>query len=499
MQYISTRNNFRPISAAEAINLGMVPAGGLFVPESFPQFSREELTELVESSYQELGAAILERYLTDYSREEIRTCLQRAYNAGSFAHPEMAPVVSLAEDIHILELWHGPTAAFKDMALQLLPYLLVTARHKLGASRELVILVATSGDTGKAALEGFKDVPGIRIMVFYPQGGVSQVQERQMLTTGGQNTRVVAVTGNFDDCQNGVKAIFADADLRNYLADRGFELSSANSINWGRLVPQIIYYFSAYLQLVRRGRIVLGDEVNVVVPTGNFGNILAAWYARRMGLPLGKLICASNENNVLTDFFRNGTYDRRRQFKLTNSPSMDILISSNLERFLYDLTGGDGEKITLWFNQLAETGHYTVDEQTRQAIAEVLWAGWCDQEDTLKTIAEVFDRYHYTLDTHTAVAYKVYQDFLQASGDKRPAVIAATASPFKFVSSVLSALVSAGDREGLDEFEQLNMLSRISGLPLHPGLAGLKEKEVRHNWQAGKTELKSQLLCWLGL
>lgn len=499
MHYISTRNNFRPVSAAEAINLGMVPAGGLFVPERFPQFNRAELIELVESSYQELGAAILGRYLSDYSREEIERCLHRAYNAGNFDHPELAPVVSLAETAHVLELWHGPTAAFKDMALQLLPHLLRTAREKLGTDRELVILVATSGDTGKAALEGFKDVPGMRIMVFYPRGGVSQVQERQMVTTEGQNTRVVAVEDNFDDCQNAVKEIFADQDLRSYLAEQGFELSSANSINWGRLVPQIIYYFSAYLQLVRRGRIVLGDEINVVVPTGNFGNILAAWYARRMGLPIGKLICASNENNVLTDFFRSGTYDRRRQFHLTNSPSMDILISSNLERFLYDLTGGDGEKISRWFSQLASEGHYTVDDSTRQAMAEVLWAGWCSQEDTLKTIAGVFDRYHYTLDTHTAVAYKVYEDYVQASADRRPAVIAATASPFKFVSSVLAALVDTEEREGLDEFEQLNMLSRISGLPLHPGLAGLKEKAVRHHWQAGRGELKSQLFCWLGL
>src|SRR5690554_1394839 len=368
MEYISTRGNYDKVSAAEAIRTGMVPRGGLFVPERIPQINTEELKTMTEMSYPELALKVLSKYLTDYTPLELKKAIDLAYNRSNFSSEEISPVVKLNENTFILELWHGPTAAFKDLALQIMPYLMVQALKKTDLAREIVILVATSGDTGKAALEGFKDVPGIRAIVFYPDRGVSRIQELQMLSTGGNNTAVVAVKGNFDDCQTGVKQIFADRQFKDMLDQESFKLSSANSINWGRLVPQIIYYFKAYTALINKGEIKPGERINVTVPTGNFGNILAGYYAYRMGLPVNRFICASNINKILTDFIRTGKYDIRREFFKTVSPSMDILISSNLERFLFEESHHDADKINSWYQDLESKGFFKIDRQTEEGI-----------------------------------------------------------------------------------------------------------------------------------
>lgn len=488
--YISTRNNYQEVSAAEAIKLGMVPTGGLFVPKKIPVLSEKEISDLVGRSYQEIAQKVISLYLDDYTPEEILECVQKAYNQENFQHPQIAPVRKIYPDTFILELWHGPTAAFKDMALQIMPHLLSKAISKLGHTKEVVILVATSGDTGKAALEGFKNVPGIRIIVFYPYKGVSKVQELQMSTTDGNNTHVVAVKGNFDDCQSKVKEIFADVEFKSLLEEKGFELSSANSINWGRLLPQIVYYFSAYLNLVSTGELVFGEKVNIVVPTGNFGNILAGWYAYKMGLPVNKFICASNENKVLTDFFQTGIYNRNREFKQTNSPSMDILISSNLERFLFEITNHDWEKITQWMKELQEKGEFSVDKTTFESISEILESGFAGEKETLATIKKTFEETGYTLDTHTAVAVKVYEDYKQATGDKTKTIIDATASPFKFNASVLEAIKGPEAVENKDEFQILEELSKVSGQEIHPGLKDLDMKPVLHEKVCGKEEIK---------
>ncbi|HHW06145.1 MAG TPA: threonine synthase [Clostridia bacterium] len=497
--YISTRGNYPEISASQAIKVGMVPAGGLFVPTAIPRLSLEEIGSLVGTSYQALAETILARYLDDYTGSEIRSCVAQAYNESSFGAPEVTPLRRLEDGLHILELWHGPTAAFKDVALQLMPHLLSRAVRKVGSQEETVILVATSGDTGKAALEGFKDVPGIRIIVFYPHEGVSKIQQLQMTTTDGANTYVVGVKGNFDDCQTGVKNIFGDKAYAGYLAAQGFALSSANSINWGRLLPQVVYYFSAYLQLVARGVITLGDRINFVVPTGNFGNILAGWYASAMGLPVHKLICASNENKVLADFFASGTYDRRREFRPTISPSMDILISSNLERFLFEMNGRDAAAIQRWMESLQAEGYFAVDPRTKEAMDEVIWGGYATEAETLEAIREVYREYGYTLDPHTAVGMKVYRDYRRATGDTGVTVLAATASPFKFNASVLMAIAGEESLQGLDEFAMLEELARLTGMPVHPGLAGLDRKEVRHHRLAAKDEFRARIEEILGL
>ena len=491
--YISTRNNYREVSAAEAIKLGMVPTGGLFVPKKIPVLSEREISDLVGHSYQEIAQKIISLYLDDYTPEEILECVQKAYNQYNFQHPQIAPVQKIYPDTYILELWHGPTAAFKDMALQIMPHLLSKAIFKVGHSKEVVILVATSGDTGKAALEGFKNVAGIKIIVFYPYQGVSKVQELQMSTTDGNNTYVVAVKGNFDDCQSKVKEIFADVEFKSLLEEKGFELSSANSINWGRLLPQIVYYFSSYLNLVSAGELILGEKVNVVVPTGNFGNILAGWYAYKMGLPVNKFICASNENKVLTDFFRTGTYNRNREFKQTNSPSMDILISSNLERFLFEITNHDGEKINQWMKDLQEKGQFSVDKTTFNSISEILVGGFAGENETLATIKKTFRETGYTLDTHTAVAVKVYEDYKEALGNQTKTIIDATASPFKFNASVLEAIKGQESIENKDEFQILEELSKVSGLEIHPGLKNLDKKPVLHEKVCDKEEIKDEI------
>ena len=496
MMYISTRGNHEPVTASMAIRLGMVPRGGLFVPERIPVFTPEQLEALRGKSYPAVAQQLISPYLDDYSDNEITACLNWAYNEHNFSHPRIAPLYHLHDKIHLLELWHGPTAAFKDMALQLMPHLLSQALEKGEGRDELVILVATSGDTGKAALEGFSDVPGIRIIVFYPSGGVSRVQELQMTTTMGANTYVVAVRGNFDDCQAAVKDIFADRQMENRLGENGFALSSANSINWGRLLPQIVYYFWAWLQLTEQeGH---GDAppepINIVVPTGNFGNILAAWYAWKMGLPVKKLICASNENRVLTDFFQSGIYDSNREFHRTSSPSMDILVSGNLERLLFAISGNDANRTQHWMDELKKNGVFQVDAATRQSLDRIIHAGCAGELETRGTICETYAKYGYLLDTHTAVGLSVYNKYRAETADTVPAIIAATASPFKFSSSVLGALRGEEKPGGMDEFATLKELSRLSGAPVHPALQDLQRKTVRHNLTCGKDEIGRTIL-----
>lgn len=500
--YISTRDNDQSVTAAEAIKLGMVPAGGLFVPQNIPKFSEEKLCALMGKTYQEVAQKVLNLYLEDYLPTEIAACINKAYKEN-FTHKEITPLHELTGQAYVLELWHGPTAAFKDMALQLMPLLLSLAMKKLQVTEEMVILVATSGDTGKAALEGFKDVPGTKIVCFYPYAGVSKIQERQMTTTEGRNTYVVGVRGNFDDCQNAVKALFGDEGFRSFLMEKGFALSSANSINWGRLLPQIVYYVFAYLNLMTNGKIKPGERINFVVPTGNFGNILAGWYAGQMGVPIHKLICASNENNVLTDFFHTGKYEKNRSFKQTNSPSMDILISSNLERFLFEMTGRDGTAITAWMKELQEKGRFEVGQNIQQKMAEILWAGFATEAETIDTIKKTFTSTGYTLDTHTAVGMQVYEQYAAETGDNAVTVLDSTASPFKFTASVLEALngnkTETMSNAGGDEFSLLQELSGIMGVPVHPALQDLEKKPVLHSRVCEKEAIKKELENILGL
>lgn len=497
--YVSTRANYQKVTAAQAIAMGMVPEGGLFVPETIPALSLAELKPQMGKSYKEWACWILEKYLDDYTAEEIQNCIAQAYSPDNFDHPDIAPLVELDDHMFIMELWHGPTAAFKDMALQLTPYLLTTAIKKLAIEKKVVILVATSGDTGKAALEGFKDVPGTEIIVFYPAHGVSEVQKLQMVTTTGRNTHVVAVEGNFDDCQSALKEIFVDKELIAKLEAKGYQFSSANSINWGRLLPQIIYYFASYSNLVRDQRIAFGDVVNFVVPTGNFGNILAGWYAKEMGLPIGKLVCASNENKVLTDFFQTGRYDRKREFKQTNSPSMDILISSNLERFLYAMTGNDGAKVAKWMQELQTVGEFQVDAQTKTAIDACVCGGFANEDQTLETIHTCYEQHHYLLDTHTAVALKVYQDYQQSTHDDRVVIIDSTANPYKFVSSVYQAVNPLSEEEKTDDLQLLEQLQALSKMLVHRGLLDLDKKEVRHEACCARADIKNQITTILNL
>jgi len=495
MQYISTRDNTAPVAASVAIAQGMVPEGGLYVPETFPQLDREALAEFCQlPTYQEAAKWILSLFLPDYTAEEIADCVEAAYGEN-FDDKKIAPLVQLGKNEYILELWHGPTAAFKDMALQLTPRLLAKAMEKIEVKNEVVVLVATSGDTGKAALEGFKDVPGTKIIVFYPAHGVSRVQELQMVTTEGNNTYVVAVEGNFDDCQTAVKEIFANQELKAQIEEAGYQFSSANSINWGRLLPQIVYYFNSYAQLVRTGAVQLGELVDFVVPTGNFGNILAGWYSKKMGLPIGKMVCASNKNNVLTDFFATGTYNRQREFYQTNSPSMDILISSNLERFLFDLTEQNGALVKKWMEQLQTEGSFTVDAATKLKMDEAILAGSADEEETIAMIKACYDEHEYLLDTHTAVAVKVARELPKQASVAT--VIDSTAHPGKFVSSVYSAF--AENKDGADDVVLLNRLSELTNMQQHPGLEKLEEKPVRHNRYCQKGEMEAKIKEILGV
>ncbi|MCL2817257.1 MAG: threonine synthase [Clostridiales bacterium] len=485
MKYLSTRSNHQPVGAAEAILLGMAPGGGLFVPESFPAFApRPEL------SYQELAREILALYLDDYSAAELEQIVSQSYRADNFP-AGVAPVRKVGERF-MLELWHGPTLAFKDMALQIMPRLLTAAARKCGLRRELLILVATSGDTGKAALEGFKDVPGTRVLVFYPKDGVSAIQERQMLTTGGGNTGVFAVKGNFDDCQRAVKELFADEELKQSLYKAGLQFSSANSINWGRLVPQIVYYFHAYGQLLRNQWIEPEEKINVVVPTGNFGNILAACYAARMGLPVNKLLCASNSNNVLTDAINELTYDRRRPFYRTDSPSMDILVSSNFERLIFELYDRDGGRTAAAFSGLEKDGWFKIPP----AVLGLFSGGCAGDARAARALAETFRTHAYLLDPHTAVAAAVEEDYRERTGDAHRALIVSTASPFKFPGAVLSAL--GEDVSALREEDQLARMSALSGLPVPPQLTGLGKEALSPLKVLEKGQLRQAVLELLG-
>ena len=488
MDYFSTRGGAERVSSAAAILKGLASDGGLFVPASFPQMPLSAIEELASLSYEERAVHILRLFLTDYTEKEIEGCVRRAYGQ-TFDDVRRAPVTSVG-DLEVLELWHGPTSAFKDMALQLLPQLMSTARVKQGEKDTILILVATSGDTGKAALEGFADAEGIRIMVFYPDGGVSPIQRLQMVTQAGDNVRVMAVRGNFDDAQRGVKEIFGDAAMAAELAAAHTKLSSANSINWGRLVPQIVYYFSAYADLLAAQKIQAGDAVNFTVPTGNFGNILAGYYAKRMGLPVGKLVCASNENNVLTDFLQTGIYDRRREFHQTMSPSMDILVSSNLERLLYHLTE-DTAQVDAWMRSLAEEGVYDAS-MILPALHENFWAAFISDMMTEEEIRIVCERTSYTLDTHTAVAYRVAEDYRRETGDMRPMIVLSTASPYKFGASVLQAL--GKDTDGLDEFTLMERLQKRSGMPIPTRLAALRTAPVRHEEVCEKDGMRDAVL-----
>lgn len=497
MFYNSTRNSNVKVNSAEAITQGISVEGGLFVPESIPEISLEEIRAVGEMSYADRAAFVFSKYLTDFTETEIHYCTDNAYSTKNFETESIAEIAHLFDGTYMLELWHGPTCAFKDMALQILPYFLTTSAKKINLDKKIVILVATSGDTGKAALEGFKDVEGTSILVFYPEDGVSPMQKRQMKTQEGENVGVCAIKGNFDDCQNGVKAIFTDEDVKNQLDNAGLMFSSANSINWGRLVPQIVYYISSYAELVKDGEIALGDKINIVVPTGNFGNILAAYYAKHMGIPVNKLICASNVNNVLTDFINTGIYDRNRQFYATVSPSMDILISSNLERLLYLMTGRNDQIICEWFGKLASEGRYEVSEDVKAKLSEEFWAGFCNDEETKNAIHAVYSKYSYTCDTHTAVAVKVYEDYKKATGDTTKTIIASTASPYKFSAAVLEAL--EGENSDMDEYAKVDRIAALSKLPVPAALADLKNKPQRFNDVIEKADQKRYVLRNLGI
>ena len=479
MQMLSTRGA-AAVSPAEAILRGLAPDGGLYVPGQFPVFAREELLALVPMGYQDRAFAVLSRFLPDFGKQELRAAIAAAYGTG-FDCEAVAPVRVVRENIHALELWHGPTLAFKDMALQLLPRLLAVSAGKLGEKREIFILVATSGDTGKAALEGFLDAPGTRCCVFYPKDGVSQAQRLQMVTTGGSNTHVIAVEGNFDDAQTGVKRIFSDAAFAEAMDAQGRVLSSANSINFGRLAPQIVYYFSAYADLLGSGAIELGQRVNFCVPTGNFGDILAADYAGKAGLPVGRLICASNENNVLTDFIRTGCYDiRDRAFYKTISPSMDILISSNLERLLYDLSGCDAQRIAALMEALRTERCYQIDEGMHAALRARYAAGCAGEAAVREEITRVWREDHYLMDTHTAVASAVLRAYRQETGDDAPAVIVSTASPYKFGASVLQAVAGSEATAGKDDFACCEALSHLTGTAVPDSIRALPTLPIRH-------------------
>lgn len=497
MYYKSTRDSSVKITSAEAIVQGISKDGGLFVPSEIPSVSMDEIVKLGDMSYSDRAAYIFAKYLSDFTDAEIHYCTDNAYSVKNFESENIAEISHLFEGTYVLELWHGPTCAFKDMALQILPYLLTTSAKKINIDKKIVILVATSGDTGKAALEGFADVPGTQIMVFYPEDGVSPMQKRQMTTQDGENVAVCALKGNFDDCQTGVKNIFGNADIASKLEENKLMFSSANSINWGRLAPQIIYYISAYASLVKDDEIKAGDKINIVVPTGNFGNILAAYYAKNMGLPVNKLICASNSNKVLTDFLTTGVYDRNRDFITTISPSMDILISSNLERLLYIMTGYNDAQIREWFGKLSSEGKYEVSDDIKAKLKEEFSAGFCTDEETKATIKAIFDKYSYTLDTHSAVAVKVYEDYKAATGDNTKTIIASTASPYKFSASVLEAI--EGKKSELDEYDMIDRLNELSGYPIPESLAALRTKPVRFSKVISKDEQKDYVLAELGL
>ena len=491
--YKSTRDAEKTVTASQAILKGLADDGGLFVPVSIPKLP-VSLGELKEMTYQEIAYTVMKEFLTDFTEEELKSCIAKAYDS-KFDTEEIAPLAKV-EDAYYLELFHGATIAFKDMALSILPHLLTTSAKKNQVKNEIVILTATSGDTGKAALAGFADVEGTKIIVFYPKNGVSRVQELQMVTQKGDNTSVVAIHGNFDNAQSGVKAMFENKELEKELNEAGYQFSSANSINIGRLVPQVVYYVYAYAKLHQNEEIAEDEEINVVVPTGNFGNILAAYYAKNMGIPIAKLICASNENKVLYDFFQTGTYDRNREFVLTTSPSMDILISSNLERLIYKISGEDARKDTDLMTELKTKGSYAITGEMKANLADFA-AGYATEEQVAKTIHDIYEDTGYVMDTHTAVAATVYKAYREDSKDDRKTVIASTASPYKFAGSVMSAIDPK--YKGQDDFKLIEELQKVSGTELPNAIKEIMNAEIRHNTECDVDQMEQTVKNILGV
>ena len=491
--YRSTRNNEETVTASKAILKGLADDGGLYVPEFIPTL-KVSLEELSKMTYQEIAYEVMKEFLTDFTEEELKHCIQSAYDK-KFDVPEIAAIKD-ADGAHFLELFHGKTIAFKDMALSILPYLLTTSAQKNQVKNEIVILTATSGDTGKAALAGFADVPGTKIIVFYPKSGVSPIQEKQMVTQRGDNTYVVGIYGNFDDAQTGVKNMFNDKELAKVMDEAGYQFSSANSINIGRLVPQVVYYVYAYSRLVKNGTIAVNDPINVVVPTGNFGNILAAYYAKGMGLPINKFICASNENKVLFDFFETGCYDRNREFILTSSPSMDILISSSLERLIYKIAGNNAEKNAELMKALNTEGKYVITPEMKEKLSE-FFGGYASEEETAETIKKVYEEDKYIMDTHTAVAATVYDKYVAETGDTTPTVIASTASPYKFTRSVMNAIDHTYDSK--TDFELIDELNKISGVAIPQAIEDIRSAPVLHDTVCDKSEMEATVKSILKL
>lgn len=491
--YSSTRDSGKKVTASQAILKGLADDGGLFVPDHIPALELS-MRELAGRSYQDIAYEVMRLFLTDFTEEELKQCISRAYDS-KFDTEVIAPITQ-AEDTYYLELFHGATIAFKDMALSILPHLMTTAAGKNHAENEIVILAATSGDTGKAALAGFADVKGTKIIVFYPKNGVSPIQEKQMVTQKGDNTFVVGIHGNFDDAQTGVKALFNDRELAQEMAQAGMQFSSANSINIGRLVPQVVYYVYSYAKLLEEEKIRDGEKINVVVPTGNFGNILAAFYAKNMGVPIGKLICASNENKVLYDFFVTGRYDRNREFVLTSSPSMDILISSNLERLIYRIAGDDAQKNKELMEALGWTGSYEITEQMKEQLAD-FYGNYADEKETSQRIRELYESTGYVLDTHTAVAGAVYQKYKADTKDDTATLIVSTASPFKFTRNVMNAI--DGKYDAMSDFELVDELSKIGNVDVPPAIEEIRTAPVLHDTVCDKTEMKTTVKRFLGI
>lgn len=491
--YRSTRSNSAPVTASQAILKGLSDDGGLFVPDHIPTLDKS-LKELAGMTYQQVAYEVMKLFLTDFTEEELKNCINSAYDS-KFDTEKIAPLVK-ADDAYYLELFHGSTIAFKDMALSILPHLMITSARKNNIKNEIVILTATSGDTGKAALAGFADVKGTRIIVFYPKNGVSPIQEKQMVTQKGANTFVVGIHGNFDDAQTGVKKIFSDKELAKEMDEKGFQFSSANSINIGRLVPQICYYVYAYAQLCKDAKIAEGEKINVVVPTGNFGNILAAFYAKNMGLPIDKLICASNDNKVLYDFFRTGTYDRNREFVLTTSPSMDILISSNLERLIYRIAGDDADKNRELMSALTGNGKYEITEEMKAQLAD-FYGNFASEAETAAEIRRLYEKCGYVIDTHTAVASAVYGKYVAETGDHKTTVIASTASPFKFTRSVMDAIDTKYDVMG--DFELVDELSKIAKVKVPGAIEEIRTAPILHDTQCDVDKMKDTVKSFLGI
>lgn len=493
IMYHSTRDNRKKLTASQAVLQGLAEDGGLFVPDKLPVFDID-IKQMLDMDYKQIAYEVMKLFLTDYTKEELMYCIEHAYDE-KFDTEEIAPLV-YADRAYYLELFHGATIAFKDMALSILPYLMTTAAKKNNLKEEIVILTATSGDTGKAALAGFADVEGTRIIVFYPKNGVSAVQEKQMVTQKGNNVKVIGIHGNFDDAQTGVKMMFNDQTLKEELKEKGFVFSSANSINIGRLVPQVVYYVYAYINLLKNGKITENEKINVVVPTGNFGNILAAFYAKNLGLPISKLICASNDNKVLYDFFAQGVYDRNREFILTSSPSMDILISSNLERLIYQIGGGDASLNKQLMSDLGSQGKYTITEDMKQQLMD-FYGGYADEKKTASKIHTLYDNTGYIIDTHTAVAGAVYDDYRNATRDETVTVIASTASPYKFARSVMTAIDSEYEKQ--EDFTLIDKLCKLSQVAIPKAIEDIRKAPVLHDTVCEKEEMPAQVKGFLGL